>query len=146
MKKRDAPQTDEELTQAFDILFFEFLLESPDVVDTILQEAGYNPDEVVRQMRTCAKGAWERSSLNWRNRARKEVAEEQARLTDLSEVVQCDRSGMIAAIKQLLAQVENKQQSLAVHFRKLEQASDDDLASLLEELEYLVGQGDNKSA
>jgi hypothetical protein len=80
MKKCNTPQTEGELARALDELFFEFLLETPDEVDAILREAGYDPDQVAAEMQTLAERAWDHSPLNWRNRVRQEMGQQRAKL------------------------------------------------------------------
>jgi hypothetical protein len=137
MKKRKPVQTSEELIRAFADLFDEIEPETPAEIDAMLREAGYDPDEIGAQMKAVAEQALANSPLNWRNRAPQEMAEEQARFDKAESTSPRNRTDMIKAIQQLLA--GRSEQALA-HFRNLESASDDDLASMLAELEFLASQ------
>lgn len=139
MNKRREPRTDQELMQAFEELFAEILPEMPDEVDATLREAGYDPDEVAVNMQDFATRIWNTSPLNWRNHAHQEIAQELSRLENFTTSPHATRSEIIATIQQLLTQIGGKQNLPAgIHFRNFEQASDDDLVSLLQELEYLA--------
>jgi hypothetical protein len=91
-------------------------------------------------MQTIAARAIENSPFNWRNRAQRELATEKNRLETRTSSTPRHRAGIIDAIKQLLTGLSGQQFELAAHFRNFDQATDEDLASLLADLEYLVSQ------
>ena len=139
MTGRRPPRTDEELVRVFDHLFDQTEPQTPEEVDAILREAGYDPDEVAARMDEVAQRALAESPLNWRTRAGAQEAEAVAQLKGFVSTARGNRTEILAAIEQVLTQLAPKQrESLAAHFRSLDQATDADLASLLGELEYLL--------
>jgi hypothetical protein len=91
-------------------------------------------------MHAIAARAIENSPLNWRNRAREELEAEKTRRTTMTSPPPRNRGDIITAITRLLPGLPQGQVTLAAHFRNLDQATDEDLASLLADLEYLVAQ------
>jgi hypothetical protein len=139
MDKRKGPEDYEDLVNALADLFDEVGPETPEEVDMILVEAGYDPDEVAEHMNAIARQAMLNSPLSWRKRAQKELQEERARLEGLGGPPVKGRLEIVAAIQELIRRMGGEHHELVrAHFRNLEQATDDDLASLLRELEYLA--------
>ena len=143
MEGHRAPQTDEELVQILADLFERTELdESEEEVDVSLQALGYDPDALTTRMRAVIQEAMGKSPLNWRG-AQRELAEARAKLEDISEDVSSalprSRTSVMEAIEQVLAELgPNTRQAYA--YRNFESLSDEDLASLLAELEYLAHQ------
>lgn len=141
MSKREPLKTDQELARALDELFDEIPPpETSEEIDATLREAGCDPDEVASRMQALAERALRESPLNWRNR-RQEMEQERAQLDTSSSATERSRFELLSAIRQIFTQYPQ----LATHHRNLDQATDDDLASLLAELEYLVRQQDTES-
>ena len=137
MKKRRAIETSEDLVRAFASLFDELEPETPEEIDTVLREAGFDPDELGARMKAAAERALNDSPLNWRSRAQRELEDERARIASTTPDLLRSRKDIIDAIKQLVGQLGNQ---VAYAHRNLESASDEDLASLLADLEYLASQ------
>lgn len=140
MSERRPPTTEDELIHAFTDLFNAVEPETPEEIHTTLRDAGYDPDSVAARMQAIAARAIENSPLNWRNRAQRELEAEKTRLETITSPQPRNRAGIIDAIKQLLIGLSGQQFELAAHFRNFDQATDEDLASLLAELEYLAAQ------
>lgn len=138
MNKRRSPQTDEELLQAFLDLFDEVVPDSPEDVDDFLRESGYDPEKVGARMQVVAKKALENSPLNWRNRAGHELRQVRDRLENFVPGLKEGRTEIITAIQELMVQ----HRLATTNFRNLEEATEEDLASLLCELEFLIDQQD----
>jgi hypothetical protein len=138
MNKRRPPATEEELVHTFADLFDEVEPDTPEEVDAVLQEGGHDPDTIAARMKSIAERALARSPLNWRNRAQREVEAERSKLDKVTPIVRRGRGEMITAIQQLLSRLQAHQLAPAHAYRNFDQATDDDLASLLAELEYLV--------
>ena len=146
MNKRQAPTNNRELVDAFADLFEETEPEGPVEIDEALREAGHDPGAVGDWLKVIAERALAKSPANWRNRAQHEIEEEKTRLATFKPPVSGDRVSLIAAIQGLLTSLQNKQGTLATAFhRNLEEATDEDLASLLAELKYLAAQSDNQT-
>jgi hypothetical protein len=138
MNKRRPPATEEELVHAFADLFDEVGPETPEEIDAVLREGGHDPDTIAARMKSIAERALARSPLNWRNRAQQELEAERTKLDRVTPVARHDRSEIIAAIQQLLSRLQAHQLAPAHAYRNFDQATDEDLSSLLAELEYLV--------
>ena len=138
MSEKRSPKTYGEFLNALLEQFFEVEIESPKEVDEILREAGFVPDEIAKRGRKATEVALARSPLNWRNRARKEIAEAKEELIREDKKRNLDRSDIISAIQKVMEQLGYSRKSLPVHFRNFDTASDKDLLSLLHELEFLV--------
>jgi len=132
--------TEEELANAVDELFEAIPPpETDEEVDTFLRECGYEPVELLSRLRQVVDDAAANSPLNWRNRALKEMEGARAR-RDRIVVDQNNRDEIIAAIERLYTKLTESRRQLvpAAHFRNRENASDEDLADLLGDLEYLA--------
>ena len=145
MSERKPPATEEELARSFAHLFDATEPETPEEIDTTLREAGYDSGQVVVRMRSIANRALEASPLNWRNRARQEVEEARTQRSAHRPTPSRRRVDIINTIEQLLARLQGRQVRLATHFRNFDQAADEDLASLLDDLEYLAEQQQRRS-
>ncbi len=137
MKKRKQIETSEELVRVFADLFDELAPETIEEADAELRSAGYDPAEVGTRIEAAAKRALAESPLNWRTRAQRELETERARISGRGEPAQRSRTELMAAINQVLQQFGGQ---LAYAHRNLESETDEDLASLLEQLEYLASQ------
>ncbi len=143
MKQRKQIETSAELVRAFADLFDEVVPETAEEIDAELRAAGYNPEEIGASMQIAAQQALAQSPLNWRNRAKRELEGERARIDKFTRPMLRGRAELIAAIRQVLAQSGGH---MAYAHRNLELETDEDLATLLEELEYLASrqQGQDK--
>jgi hypothetical protein len=138
MNKQQPPATEEELVHAYADLFNEVEPETPEEIDAVLREGGHDPDSIAARMKSIAERALARSPLNWRNRAQQELEAEKRKLDSVTPIVRRRRGEMITAIQQLLSRLHAHQLAPTHAYRNFDQATDDDLASLLAELEYLV--------
>ena len=113
-------------------------------VDKILTEAGYKPDEEGKKFQAVANKSAANSPHNWRNRARN--AHEGAKASYLKKISVAKthrlRSELIDAINTLLSQQNLK---IAFAHRNFSDQTDEDLESLLDQLEYIASQKDKDS-
>jgi hypothetical protein len=121
-------------------LFNELAPETPEEIQAALRAAGYAPEHVAAHMQAVADRTIAHSPFNWRHRARQEMAEESARRAALEPVLPRSRGDLLQAIRQLLTQIQGSAVELAAHFRNFDRATDEDLVSLLADLEYLATQ------
>ena len=142
MKGRRSIETSEDLVRAFADLFDEIEPETPEEIDAVLCEAGYDPDEIGARMKAVAERALVDSPLNWRNRAQRELEAERARIAAAVKTSLLNRADIIHAIEQLVAQFGGQ---MAYAHRNLDSETDEDLASLLSELEYLASRQHGRS-
>jgi len=142
VKGRRSIETGEDLVRAFADLFDEIEPETPEEIDAVLREAGYDPDEVGTRMKAVAERALADSPLNWRKRAQRKLEAERARIAGSAKTSLHNREDIIRAIEQLVTQFGGQ---MAYAYRNLESETDEDLASLLSELEYLASQQHSRS-
>ena len=108
-------------------------------VDQLLAEAGYKPDDIGKKFRDVANQSMAKSLHNWRNRAHAEHEEAKSSFLEKKarDRPKRSRSEILEAIQSLLAQ-QNLKASLA--HRNFSNQSDEDLESLLDQLEYIISQ------
>lgn len=137
MDKRKAPTTDKELLEALDELLQEPEPRTPDEVNAVLIEAGYDPEKIAAKIIAVVERGLEESPLNWRNRNH-DLEAEKKRLANFVANVHQTRNQLLEAINTALSNLALKNPQLAaVHHRNFESATDEDLASLLADLYYL---------
>lgn len=134
--KRD--RTDKGLLDAVNQLFSEVEPETPEEIDEIIKAVGYEPNSFATRMESVAKRSAAESPLNWRNKARTELELERKRLEAYTASRKAIGNDLRARIQDLLSQFGGRSNMAFAHHRNLDTASDEDLASLLEELEHLI--------
>lgn len=133
MSKQRAPQSYKELLQALSDLFEEIEPNTPDEIASYLDAQGYDRKTLVSGLRAEIERAISNSPLNWRNK----VDDTDARSFDLSQAGKKQprsRQDIIAAIRGIYTK---RNVPLVAHYRNLEEATDEDLLSLLEDLQEL---------
>ena len=137
MDKRKAPTTNKELLEALDELLQQPEPRTPDEVNVVLIEAGYDPEEIVAKIKAEVERGLEESPLNWRNRNR-ELETEKKQLANFVPDANQPRKKLLEAIEAALRNLALKNPQLAmVHHRNFESATDEDLASLLADIYFL---------
>ena len=108
-------------------------------VDQVLTKAGYKPEDVGKKFQAVANESIAKSPHNWRNRASIEHAEAKSGFVrkNSTEKPQQSRSEILNAINTLLSQHNLR---VALAHRNFSDQSDEDLQSLLDQLEYIVAQ------
>jgi len=138
MKKRKAPDSYAELVNVISKFLYGDIPEAPEDIDEALREVGFDPAEFSSRMGSVAEKALSDSPLNWRVSAPKEIELATEKLKGVSLTSGLDRSEIIEEIKKIIDLLGGEQQMQAfAHHRNLESATDDDLASLLEDLQFL---------
>jgi hypothetical protein len=140
MTKPKAPATEEELLDCLVELFSEAELESQETTDSFLQEAGLNPDEVGARAREVAEAALSRSPLNWRNSALGKLESERLHRSQTPPSRPKGRPELMSAIQTFARRSDTANERVTALWRNLEKATDEDLVSLLADLEYLEQQ------
>jgi hypothetical protein len=142
MKRK--PETDQDLINSIaQLLEQEDPDESPELVDDELRAAGFDPEEIGAKIARIAEEAHRRSPLNWRQRARAERTEAERRLARRSDITRLrSRDEIVREINAVVARSPRLQGAPTVqaHFRNFETATNEDLADLLVELEFLEGE------
>ncbi len=133
MSKQRVPQSYKELLQALSDLFEEIEPDTPDEIASYLDAQGYDRKALVSDLRAEIERAIGNSPLNWRNK----IDDTDAHSFDLSQAGKkqpLSRQDIIAAIRRIYTK---RNVPLVAHFRNLEEATDEDLLSLLEDLQEL---------
>jgi hypothetical protein len=105
-----------------------------------LLEAGIDPDKLVSNVLANVKGALKGSPEYWRNRAKaqREYLLEKIRKAATTTQEKLTRDELLRRIRETIARLPaSVSQEYAVAFRKFEDCSEEDLASLLQELEII---------
>lgn len=133
MNKRRAPQSYKELLQVLSDLFDEIEPSTAEEVASYLDEQGYDRKALVITLRTNIDKAISSSPLNWRNK----VDESSSHKSDLLQAQKkqpLTRHEIVAAIRRIYTK---RNVPFIAHYRNLEEATDEDLLSLLEDLQEL---------
>lgn len=143
MKKRKPIETETQLLAALEQFFTNVSESEPiEAVDEELREYGYDSVALGSQIEALAQRALAESQLNWRNQARYEIDSARDKLDRFERAApdhQQDRSSLLNAIQQLLKKLGSQDsQLIPAHFRNFDSTSDQDLLSLLQELEFLA--------
>lgn len=143
MKKRKPIETESQLIAALERFFTNVSMSEPiESVDEELREFGYDSVALGSQIEALAQRALAESQLNWRNQARHEIDAARNKLDRFERATpdhQQDRSSLLNAIQHLLKKLGSQDSQLVpAHFRNFNSASDQDLVSLLQELEFLA--------
>ena len=136
MNEKESPGTYYELSSAFLELFDSVLPEDSDEIDELLREMGFNPIKVAAGVRELADRAMAESPLNWQVQAARKLKAERARYTKLIRRSELSRKETLAQIQSFLNKGPADRSLRAAH-RNLQDMSDEDLMSLLEDLLYL---------
>jgi len=126
VSKRRRIETEKDLVLAFADLFDEIGPGAPEEMDAELREVGFDLDEVTARVLTVVKRTLADSPLNWRNRSR-ELEKQRSSRASFALFRQRTREENEATLRKLAP----------AFYRNLNEISDDDLASLLADLEYL---------
>lgn len=137
MGNHASPGTYRELAKAFIELFDEAGPRDLEEVHALLEEAGFDPEEVGTRFRTIAEQELSTSHLNWRVRAARELETERSHIEAARTTKELSREKIVSRIQELLSKFSSAPRLLTAH-RNLDQASDEDLRALLAEIEYLA--------
>lgn len=139
MAKRTPPANNEELLRALGDLFDQVDAETPEEVDAMLREEGYDPSDLAATFRSIAEQALKASPYNWKNRALREMQMERDRLSAKKPSSPLSRPELIVAIQKQISKASlGPSLSAGIYHRNLEELTDEDLKSLLEELQFLT--------
>ena len=137
MSTRKGPRNDQEFVEAFEHLLYDHEPETDEEVDAFLRSEGVDPEVIAANGRAFVEKALALSPLNWRNHAAdRQKAQEELEAHEVSSIL--SRDALLAAINKIMSGLNPRQFAQAsVQYRNLEEVSDEDLRSLLAELEYL---------
>ena len=112
-----------------------------------LRDGGLDPETVGQRMSVLAEQTLARSHLNWRSEAAAQRRQALDQLTHFAARIPESRYELENKIREILERSPHFQQlpTVTAHFRNFTEASDEDLKSLLLELEFLRMQTDKES-
>ena len=137
MSIRKPPESEQDILNAFADLFDEIQPETSEEIDTILIEAGFEPEQVAANMQALAEKALGESPLNWRKQASRKRQQAEQGLRELESTIPTNRTDILTAFKDFAKRRPEQYRLAMLQFRNLEEASDKDLQTLLAELIYL---------
>lgn len=148
MNKKRQIETEQDLVDALEEFVYDVTEdESLNDVDKELKALGYDPRTVELKFQELASQTIASSPLDWRNRARIEIAKAREKLELMSnpELRALDKPSLMETIQLTLKRLGYSDPSLIpVQYRNFEQATESDLASLLQHLEYLLSSSNHK--
>ena len=140
MTNSPPPRRYNDLIRALLGLFNAVEPETPDEVEGVLREAGYDPDDVASRMAAAASQSLAEASSLLRSRTRRQIDDAKSRRATM-QPPRRTRAEMLAAVDKMMTRLGGQNAlSVRAHYRNLETARDEDLASLLTDLEYLSDQ------
>jgi hypothetical protein len=140
MTTKKKPTTDKEILElVVDLIGEDIALNDAGEADMLLREAGLDPDALAQHYEQVAQEAWAQSPLNWRNRDQLEKAKEHfANIQPKSTPT--NRNEILEAIQALTNRLGQRGQPVLAAHRNFTEAPDEDLLSILHELEFLTSQ------
>lgn len=148
MNKKRQIETEQDLVDALEEFAYDVGEdETLNDVDEELKTLGYDPHAVKIRYQELASQAIASSPLDWRNRAGNEIAKAREKLGLMSnpELRALDKPSLVESIRQTLKRLGYSDPSLVpAQYRNFEQATESDLASLLQHLEYLLSSSNHK--
>jgi hypothetical protein len=131
------PQNDEEIVDAFVDLLSEIVPEDREEIEMLLVEAGLDPEKVRQQASALIKDLRARTPLDWRNR-REYLEEVRGRHGRAGSNLPSDRQGLLERLSELLSNPSLKRVHAHYRDRKPEELSDEELRSLVHDLEFIL--------
>jgi hypothetical protein len=130
------PQNDDEIVDAFVDLLSEIVPEGREEIEMLLVEAGLDPEKVKQQASSLIKDLRARTPLDWRNR--REILEEvRGRHDRAGSDLPSNRQGLLERLSELLSDLSLKRVHAHYRDRKPEELSDEELRSLVHDLEFI---------
>src|SRR5262245_25202339 len=139
MPKENEPKTTSEFLDRLSEFLGEPMDEPLDILQARLKEEGLQPEQILDRIHRLAVEKFEEARLAWQIKAREERLAAAAQLKDVGLAARMTREECLGRIRTLLSGLRGDQFALAqVRHRKFEVMTDNDLQSLLEDLEGSV--------
>ena len=135
MRNEGLSKDEQELLDAIIELLVNTEPETPADLDDELREMGYDPDAMTAKIEAVVQDAWAKSPYNWRVRERKKIEKERKRYRRSKTR---PASSLNEARRRLQQFIERHGPQLATAHRNLDEISDEDVASLLQQYEFLT--------
>lgn len=141
MDKKHPIETEQDLINALEEFAYDVTEnESIKDIDEELKSLGYDPGLIGRKFQSIASQALAASPLDWRNRASIDVAKAREKLGLFSrhDTELLDKPSLIEAIQLALKSLGYTEPTLMpAQYRNFEKATENDLVSILQQLNYL---------
>lgn len=135
MTDQREPVDSDEFVKRVAALFDAIGPETEEELDATLRALGLDPKEIGARGRRVAETAIAQSPHNWRQRAPAALEEARKKIDTPNRRGPINRADVTVAIQGLVGRLGKQ---ATAHYRNLEEASDSDLADLLDELQLLV--------
>ena len=136
-KKKSHEVTDRDIANAFESLFDETLVpRSREEAEEIIREAGIDPEKWKNEMYAMAQSQIRESPLNWRNVNKEEITKRIKKLESIPKQLDKTKDELQELIQDRLNQLNLSPRQAPAAYRNREELTKEDLASLLQELEY----------
>lgn len=134
---KDNKVTDRDIVNAFESLFDEVLVpQSIEEAEEIIRQAGVDPEEWKNEMYAMVQGMLRESPLNWRNVKKEELTKKIKELENIPKRLDKTKEELQELIQNRLDDLNLSLQQAPAAYRNREELTKEDLASLLQELEY----------
>lgn len=146
MNRRKRVETDRDLLNILEDFFCDDIEDEPiESIDADLQALGYDPNDIAIRLGAFARDVIQKSPLNWRNKSQEiETAREKLLTQSLSQAYKLDRHELIDEIKKRLSNHDYASSGmLPVFNRNFHEMSDNDLRSLLQQLDHMTQKNDS---
>lgn len=146
-KKKGHEVTDRDVANAFTALFEVVLVpQSKEEAEEIIRQKGIDLEKWNAEMYVMAQELLRSSPLNWRNVNQAELSQKVKRLESIPKRLDKTKEQLQDLIRQRLDELNLSPQQVPVAHRNQEELTKEDLASLLQELEFQLQEeeGENK--
>lgn len=138
-KKNIRKITDMDIVESFENFLDEALTpDSQDEAEKIIQEAGIDPARWNHDVYTMVQNLLRESPLNWRNVREEEITREVKELERIPRRLSKSKQKLIEMIEACLAEIYPSKKRVPAAYRNFKEITREDMASLLQELEYQV--------
>ena len=147
MNKKRPIEPEQDLINALEDFAYDVDEDNPIIdIDDELKNLGYDPGLIGRKFQVVASKALAASPLDWRNQAHFEIAEAREKLGRISrlDIKLLDEASLIEAIHLALKNLGYLEPAIIpARYRNFEEATENDLASMLQQLIYLSSDDKN---
>lgn len=136
-EKKNQEVNDKDIAQAFEALFDQALVpQSEEEADEIIREAGIDPEAWSDKMYALVQELLRSSPLNWRNVSKDELSNKAEALESIPKRLDKTKEELQELIQARLKRLNLSPQKAPAAYRNREVLTKEDLASLLQELDY----------
>ena len=136
-KKKGHEVTDRDIANAFESLFDETLVpRSKEEAEEIISKVGIDPEKWNNAMYAMVQSQIRESPFNWRNVKKEEITKRIRKLESIPKQLDKTKEELQEMIQDRLNQLDLSPRQAPAAYRNREELTKEDLASLLQELEF----------